>query len=334
MKRYWIVTIFLLLLICGCSNNRWDIKTDNSYQLEINRFEQDLFSVNPDSVWQYVPMLEQKYGAFFDLFNEQIIRIGGTYQMDYDRRLAGFLTDMDITGMLAEVNRVFGTEKLVFADELSVAWARFNAYFPEIQAPKLQTHLSGLNQNMVVDSGLISISLDKYLGVNNKYYQMLRLPQYQQKNMHPQKIATDVVLALGTSEFEFSPITDNMLSNMLYYGKLHVFIDALLPNADETLKWGYTEQQLEWCRKNEQSMWLSIVDKKALFSTSGREISRMVGEGPFTASFSQKSPGGVGQWIGYQIIMSYLDHNPQVTLQQLMRENDYQKILNESHYRP
>ena len=326
-----ILAIGLLATACGSKS----IDISGTYKdIEIQRFEQDLFAIPADSVWQYVPQMEQKYGRFFDLYNQRVICIGGTNQLNYDRKLASFLTDPDIRGSYREVSRIFGTGEPAFSRDLSEAWARMAVLFPEIELPKIYTHLSGFNQNIVADSGVISISLDKYLGVNHKYYQMLRTPVYLQRNMHPQKVATDAVMALCLTEFEYTPKDDNMISQMLYYGKIHVLLDALLPNAPDTLKWGYTRQQLDWCHRNEQQMWLSMVEKDALFSTSMKEINRMVAPAPFTSSFSQKSPGGVGQWIGYQIIKSYLKHNSQVTIQQLMRENDYQMVLNASRYRP
>lgn len=333
MKAHILTILALALLLSSCNNNGIDI-SDTYKDIEIQRFEQDLFAIPTDSIWQHVPQMEQKYGQFLDLYSLQIINIGGTNQLNYDRRLASFLTDPDICGSMREVNKIFGTGKLDFERELSEAWARLAVLFPEIAQPKVYTHISGFNQNIVVDSGLISISLDKYLGFNNKYYQMLRTPVYLQRNMHPKKIATDVVMALGITEFEYKPKDDNLISQMLYYGKIHVFLDNLLPDSPDSLKWGYTQKQLEWCNKNEQQMWVSMVDKNALFSTSLKEINRMVNPGPFTASFSQKSPGGVGQWIGYQIVKSYLKHNPKITIQELMLDNDYQQILNASHYKP
>lgn len=329
-----IQILICAIVLSGC-HGKSGIDISKTYKdIEIQRFEQDLFAIPADSIWQHVPQMEQKYGQFLDLFSIKIINIGGTNQLNYDRKLASFLTDPDICGSMREVNRIFGTGKLKFEKELSEAWARLAVLFPEKEQPKIYTHISGFNQNIVVDSGLISISLDKYLGTNNKYYQMLRTPVYLQHNMHPQKIASDVVTALGLTEFEYTPKDDNLISQMLYYGKIHVFLDYLLPDSPDSLKWGYSQSQMDWCEKNERLMWTSMVDKNALFSTSVKEINRMVNPGPFTASFSQKSPGGVGQWIGYKIIKSYLKHNPNVTLQDLMRENDYQLILNSSHYKP
>jgi hypothetical protein len=42
----------------------------------------------------------------------------------------------------------------------------------------------------------------------------------------------------------------------------------------------------------------------------------------------------LGTWVGWQIVRKYMDRNPKVTLQELMADDDYQKIFNESKYKP
>jgi hypothetical protein len=333
MNRYLIIAGLFLLLLPGCRKDRWNIDTGKiKVDIKYKRFERDLFSIRVDSIWKYVSGLEKEYGRFYSMFNEQIIRIGGTSQLDYDQKLAMFLTDPDILGAYHTVSKTF--DKNIFMDEITNGFVHLKYYFPEKPIPEIYTHISGFNQSIVVDSGYISISLDKYLGFDHKYYQMLRTPLYLQRNMHPAKIPTDVLLAYGLTEFTYQPVADNLLSQMLYNGKIHVFLDAMMPTSPDSLKWGYSNQQLEWCIKNENRMWVSMVDQKVLFSTSFKEINRYINPGPFTPAFPGYSPGGVGQWIGYKIVLSYLDHNPEVSLQKLMAENDYQKILNQSKYKP
>ena len=120
---------------------------------------------------------------------------------------------------------------------------------------------------------------------------------------------------------------------MIYYGKMHVFLDAMLPNTPDSIKWGMPAQKLKWCNKNEGQMWLYLIENKLLFNSSLKEIKRFIDDGPFTTPFSKESPARTGQWLGYQIVLSYLKNN-NVSLQQLMAMEDYQKILNESKYKP
>jgi len=50
--------------------------------------------------------------------------------------------------------------------------------------------------------------------------------------------------------------------------------------------------------------------------------------------FSKDSPPRLGEWIGLQIIRSYMQKNPEVTLAMMMQETDAQNILTLSGYKP
>jgi hypothetical protein len=63
-------------------------------------------------------------------------------------------------------------------------------------------------------------------------------------------------------------------------------------------------------------------------------IMRFIGPAPFTSVYTNASPGRTGSWLGWQIVKKYMKKNSGVSLQMLMSDNDYQKILNDSGYSP
>ncbi len=323
----------LLLILASCHSNPWDIDI-SSVKIDQNfyRFDRELFSINQDSIWNYVPGFEKKYGRFFDLYNEAILKIGGTNQLDYAEKLQFFLTDPYISEAAEAVKKLFADNK--FYSGVNNGFRHFHYYFPDKIIPDIYTHISGFNQSLVVDSGFVSISLDKYLGANSKYYAMLRTSVYLRENMYPGKIPSDVMYAWGTTEFPYNSDKDNLSNQMVYYGKMHVFLDAMLPDVPDSVKWGMSAEKLKWCRKNEKQMWLYLVENKLLFNSSYKDIKRFIDDGPFTAPFSKESPSRTGQWIGYQIVNSYLKRHPEVDLVRLMNITDYQMIFNESKYKP
>ena len=76
------------------------------------------------------------------------------------------------------------------------------------------------------------------------------------------------------------------------------------------------------------------MDKKDLFKTESKILTSYLNDGPFTAEVSQNAPARLGTWMGWQITKSYMQHNPDVTLQQLLEDGDAQKILENSYYKP
>jgi len=116
---------------------------------------------------------------------------------------------------------------------------------------------------------------------------------------------------------------------MLYY-----FTDALLPEMADSLKIGFSPDQMKWCRNNESQMWTHLVEKKLLFETDPLVIKKLVGEAPNTYYFTPESPGRAAVWLGWQIVREFMRRNPDIPLSQLLAETDYQRILTGSKYHP
>ncbi|NOZ45244.1 MAG: hypothetical protein GXO79_00525 [Chlorobi bacterium] len=87
-------------------------------------------------------------------------------------------------------------------------------------------------------------------------------------------------------------------------------------------------------KKYEEDIWTYLIEKKVLYSTEYMQIKRYIDDAPFTPSFSKKSPGRIGIWVGWQIVRSYMKNRTDVDLIKLMNNNNYQKILNRSKYKP
>jgi len=125
-----------------------------------------------------------------------------------------------------------------------------------------------------------------------------------------------------------------LLDNMLFRGKVMYLLSVFMPNEKPEDIMGYSDEQWKWTKKNEKEIWATIIDQKHLFSTDLQLIRKYMNDAPFTAPVSQESPGRLGTWIGWQIVESYMNRNTKVSLTDLMKDSNYQKILEESGYRP
>jgi len=220
-------------------------------------------------------------------------------------------------------------------DEINTAFKYFQYHFPDKTVQTVFTYISGFNQSVVTTEDIIGISLDKYLGRDCFYYEMLSTaPDYKVKNMYKKKIPADVAYAWGMTEFGSNPEKTTLLDNIIQEGKLMYFTEALLPEAHDSLLIGYTKKELEWCKKNESQMWMYLVEQKLLYSNKRMDIVRYINDGPHTSGFPLESPGRAGVWIGWQIVREYMNKNQKITIKELMENKDYQGILNASGYFP
>ena len=111
-------------------------------------------------------------------------------------------------------------------------------------------------------------------------------------------------------------------------------MNEIFPDVADSIKTGYSSDQLKWCRINEKNTWSFFIDQKLLFTNDQNEVAKYINDGPATNGFPKEAPGAIGQWMGWKIVEAYMKNNTSVTLEQLMNANDNKKILNDSKYKP
>ncbi|MEI7831054.1 MAG: hypothetical protein WCI31_14850 [Prolixibacteraceae bacterium] len=332
--RQFMFLISLLFALTACHRNPLKVDVSNiNLTMKIGRLDQDLFTVTRGNIKQAIPALQEKYGAFFSLYNKEILAIGNSTDSLYADYLITFIGDSTVTKARQKSDSLFHDFE-PYAKQLELAFRHYRYYFPGYPVPSVYTYLSGFNQSVVTMPQAVGISLDNYLGSNCKFYQQLGIPAYKRQNMEPKKLVYDAIYGFVSQQFEYRGNTENLISNMIHQGKLLYLLDALVPDGPDTLKIGYRSVELDWCKANEAEIWSYLVEKKMLFSGDRMELVRFINSAPFTTPFGQKSPGRTGIWLGWQIVKYYMKKNPQTKLQDLMKENDYHKILNDSGYSP
>ena len=333
MYKVFCLLLSILILVC-CQRN--PLKVDVSaidLKLNLKRLDQDIFKATPDKLPVLIPELKQKYGTFFNAYNESVIAIGDPSDPLYATYLNSFLNDSVRVASRRKIDSVFH-DLTVIQRKLEDGFRHFKYYFPDRKIPQVITIISGFNQSVVMTADAIGISLDNYLGSDCLFYKRLGLPGFKRENMYSAKIPTDALYAWGISEFEFDETNSNLLSQIIYQGKMIYFMDAMFPDDPDYLKIGFQPEKIEWCKKNESGMWTYLIEHKLLFTSDRMNIIRLINPAPFTSCFTAESPGRVGIWIGWQIVRNYMKKHSPVTLPELMTDKDYQKILNESGYSP
>ena len=333
MKRL-VFYLCLTLVLFSCTRNPLKINvSDISVDLKIKHLDVDLLKLKQDQMQASIPELKKKYGEFFDIFTYQMISIGGSDQEKFPELLYSFVSDtMLIQKLEPKVSEKIDT--LLLRKDLEAAFRHYKYYFPQKEVPVIYTCISGLNQSVVISDKLIGVSLDKYLGAESPFYVRLGLPFFKRRNMNPAKIVPDIMYAWAMTEWPKADNASSLLSQMIQDGKLMYFVDAMLPEMDDTLKIGFTKKQLDFCKKSEASMWTYLAEHKQLFTADRMSIKRFIDDGPYTASFGDQSPARTGIWLGWQIVRSYMKQHPQVKLADLLTNKDFQIILNQSGYQP
>ncbi|WP_340114467.1 hypothetical protein [Maribellus mangrovi] len=334
-KHLVFLLIMLIVVLSACKRNPLKVDiSDIQSEAEIVPFGELLFNIEEGDTLEAIAKLSNEYPDFFNLFTYRIIRIGGIGDQDFPELMKTFLADTLIQEVKVKTDSVFNNPKKL-DKQLVKAFKYFAWHFPDKEIPTIYTYISGFNQSIVTAENLVGISLDKYLGRDCKYYQQLNTtPQYKIQNMHKDRIVPEVAYAWALTEFEDPNSATNLLDHIVQKGKLMYLVDAMLPDTPDSLKIGYSTEQLNWCQMNEVPMWTYLIEHKMLYSNKRMDIVRYVNDAPTTSGFPLESPGRTGVWIGWQIVRQYMKEHPEVTLEELMNNKEYQQILNESEYDP
>lgn len=325
----------LMGLLCGCGNKHQYIPKDiEAIEVEIVRFDNAQLAVRPDSVKQDIEQLYANYELFMPIFVEGILGLQTEDTAYLCEMYAQFLTDT-VMGF-AQTNT---TAQELFAnvdslqEALNTGFSRLHFLYPEWEIPTLYLFVSGFNSSVMYYENIMGVGVDMYLGSDYPYYNQV-VYDYQKQTMRKACVAGDVLSMYLAYHISYNSKYNRLLEQMIFRGKQLFLLAQLLPNEPVWEVIGYSKEQWDWCEQYEQAIWNRIMQKRDLFKTESSVLSSYMNDGPFTAEVTQDSPGRLGVWVGWRIVDSYMRNNKDVTLRELMNENDAQKILEQSYYKP
>jgi len=336
--RYFLTVLPLLLCVASCRNDPYKVNISSiKADIEIKRLEIDLFSISPDEIIGKLPELKEKYGSLLQLFS-LAINTGDIGDPSFGDFLVRFCTDK-------QNNDVFNLTMQKYPDLEAVekglenGFRHYKHYFPGKVVPELFSCITGFNASILTISGepLLGISLDKYLGADCEYYPGLGIYNYMAAKMTPEYIVPDCMYGWAASEWDFPSMNypaDNVLAEMIHEGKLRYFARCMLPETLDELIFGFTSEQMIFCRNNEGRMWQYLIENDLVFKTDQFIIRKLVGDAPFTSYFTNESPGRAAAWLGFRIIESYMAGNRGMSLESLMSNVNVQDILEKARYNP
>jgi len=316
LKRFWFLIFIACLFSC-------DKKSETEAEIEkvevdfkLIRFDQEFAETNEAKL----PELKSKYPF---LFPEQYP----------DSVWVQKLNDSIQQEINTEVSKKF-PEFSAENDNLYSLFQHVKYYFPDFQAPDVITVTSEVDyKNKVIYTGsYLFISLDTYLGEDHEFY--LGMQEYFKKNFTKDQILPDAALEIAE---EYVPDADSrtFLSHMLYYGKLLYLKDRFIPFTSDAEKIGYSEEELEWAQANEDQVWRYFIENELIFDTDSELYTRFLYPAPFSKFYLQldaESPARLGQYIGWNIIRSYMDKND-VSIQKMLN-TPAEEIFNKAKYKP
>jgi len=318
MKRPIFIVLLISFVFFGCNDTNKVEEEIAKIPIEFNvsRFDREFSTAKPVDL----PKLKEKYPYLFPVqYTDSIweAKLKDTIQIE----------------LFNEVYKTFPNFDNE-TQELTTLFQHIKYYFPKFSVPHVITLTSEVDYNnrVILADTLLLVGLDNYLGPEHRFY--IDIQNYIAAGLDKKYISADV--ADNFAKTVVPPLRDRtFLADMMYFGKILYLKDKLMPNADDALKIGYSHDQLDWAIANEEPIWRNFIEQEHLYSTDGELRLRFLESAPFSKfglQLDNESPGRLGQYIGWQIVRSFMDKN-EVTLQQLLNI-PAEEIFKKANYKP
>lgn len=327
-RGLWFL-IFFALFFYSCTEKRDPRIPDDSAldipELEIKRYGKTLFNIPVSNLKEGLAGIQDDYRFFLNGDLEDSLNI---------LRIRQFVTDPFLKQIASAVNEKYPDLESL-EDSMALMLAHYHHHFPDAKIPVVYTYISGLHYEQPVrlaDSVLI-IGLDMFLGEDSDFYPQVGMPVFLAARCTPKHILPACAAELSYL-YNAASNEEDLISQMVVQGKRLYFESLLMPWKDKGTLLNYTSGQYAWCKTNEVELWAFLVDNELIFSNELTIINKLMQDGPFTNSFGKESAPRLGDFVGMRIIESYMQRHPDVTLRQLMRDQDAHAIFNKAAYKP
>lgn len=190
MRRLYFILFFIMLVCIGCE---WHLRTEEAPSVTnvvVERYDriESLFLTTGD-----VAALGQMNTAFprqTRTLIENMLQLGHVNDSDINSKFYRYFQDTTLQMLITEVDRQYADLSDI-NEELTEAFARLQQLLPNIEIPQAYAQIGSLNQSIVVDDGLLGISLDKYLGSDYPLYLRYGYSERQRQTMTRSFIVPD-----------------------------------------------------------------------------------------------------------------------------------------------
>lgn len=338
IRTLQIYTFFLIIVLASCGRRERVDVSHIDVNVRIERFDRALDSLSSDNILRKNREWLAHYGYFYADYMQYMLEVGNPLDSLHIQKILRQV--METPDFKALKNSVYETYPDLEVQEagLTNAFKHLKYYFPGITIPRFIAFFSGFSVQTPIGQDYIGIGLDMFLGADSKFYPALRnsIPYYISRRFTPENIVPRVVESYVRQELlPQNDLDVTLLQHMVYQGKVLYVMDRVMPDLADSLKIGYTAQQMEWANHFEPDIWAWFLQEDLLYEADYNRIQKYLGEAPFTAELGDRNESApkLGAFIGWKMVRAYMDRNPGMTLHDLLADKDAQNVLDVSRYR-
>lgn len=333
----------LILFTTACEGERElpDLSQTPPVDIQVRRFEQDFFALDTARLAEELAQLRTDYPEFSEVYFRYLIPLerGDFSPEEQLLVLRSFLTDT-LTRALNDLVQETYPDLTELETDLEEAFHYLRYYLPDYPLPQdLTTYVSQFQYaGFLYGDNQLAAGLDLFLGNEFDYTavdpQAAIFSRYLTRT-YDRRHFTEKMMRLLLDDLIPQPRNGRLLDYMVQNGKKLYLLDQTLPLTPDSIKLEITAEQVEWLTENELQLWVYLNDEELLYSTDIKEFRKLIEESPNGgAALPPEAPGRAANWLGWQIVRSYMDRQPETTVAELLTMEDAQVLLQASRYKP
>ena len=206
--------------------------------------------------------------------------------------------------------------------ECASVFYRYRAFFPDVPYPTLYTCMSHWDFNdpilYVESENILVVYLDLFLGAENKLYQGIY--DYIRHRMDIKNVGS--VLSQHLSQMMVGDRDGyRLVDYVVHYGKVLYLKSLLLDTDDDKKVLDYTDEEYHRAASIERDVWDYFLRQGLLFASSRDYGQRFFDVAPYSVFYTANDksiPWGIGRYVGYNMVKSYMDSNPRCSIDALV----------------
>jgi len=337
MRKYFAFLFFTIFIVSCNHNSSGPNVSSIKMDIPLERYDVDFFNIDTNNIAAGLSKVRQAHPDFHKDFMQQIL---GVPDSDSSTQTLTAVK-MFLSGYRQIENSLQQTYKNTdwLKKELDNAFRYVKYYFPNYKAGKVVLFTGPFDAPGVATTNFgLAVGLQQFAGANFDVYQTPTFqeifPSYISRRFSKEYIVPNCMKAISDDIFPDKSNSLPLIEQMVEKGKRWYLLDKLLPNTPDSLKTGYTQQQLNWCKDSEGLLWSYLAKNEDLNSVNPSVLQIYIGESPYTQGLSPEySPGNIGQWIGWQIVKKFVGKNSDLSVDKVM-QTPAREFIEQAKYKP
>ena len=330
----WTTYFFLFFFFLACKSK--PAAPDVSkipVKLTAMRFEDAFFGLDTNHLEEALNELDRNYPGFAKDF---LFNIMGTTPTNAVKDIKSFSSSYRLMYDSAKKNFA-NLQPIISQVETGLKYVKY--YFPNYAVPKkLVTFIGPINSyGNIITTYALAVGLQLYMGSSYSLYgtdvvQQL-YPTYLSRKFEQAYIPVNCMNNIIEDLYPNKSLGLAIIDQLVETGKRQYLLDCFLPNFSDSLKLGYTQQQLMECNQNEANIWAFFIQNNLLYVTEPEITKEYLNEAPSTPALGAGFPGFIGKYVGLKLVQKYMENHPDMDLAKLM-DTPARKIFEEAKYKP